>query len=205
MVSATNNAVPAGAPSPWAWQVKQPGAVGARDQLTYYSNYGSRVDITAPGGARKFNVPRYDIGNADILYGGWGTLAGIDPSGDLCLTAGQLTAFACFKVNGAGFGWLQGTSMSSPNATGVAALAVAAHPTLAENPDALLSHLQGAARTDMVNHMVRNDTTDTGVSVTSGPCPTGWCHLDSDAPPISFADAYGAGMVDAGTAVSTAP
>ena len=40
----------------------------------------------------------------------------------------SLLTFACFKVNGAAFGWLQGTSMSSPNATGVAALALAAHP-----------------------------------------------------------------------------
>lgn len=205
MVSATNNAVPDAEALAWSWEVKQPVAVGARDQLTYYSNYGSRVDITAPGGARKYNVPRYDIGNADILYGGWGTLGGTDPSGDLCASAGGLTTFACFKANGAGFAWLQGTSMSSPNATGVAALTIAAHPELAENPDALLAHLQSTARTDMVNYMVPNDPTDTSESVTAGPCTTGWCHLDYDAPAISFSDAYGAGMVDAGAAVTTAP
>jgi hypothetical protein len=39
------------------------------------------VDIAAPGGARKFNIPRYDGGNADILFGGWGTLGALDPSG----------------------------------------------------------------------------------------------------------------------------
>lgn len=201
MVSATNNAVPDAESLAFSWEVKKPSVVGARDQLTYYSNYGSRVDITAPGGARKYNVPRYDIGNLDVLYGGWGTLGGTNYNGGLCASAGSIFTFACFKVNGAGFAWLQGTSMSSPNATGVAALALAAHPALMENPDGLLAHLQSTARTDMVNHMVANDPFDTSNSVTSGACTTGWCHLDYDGPAISFADAYGAGMVDAGAAV----
>ena len=30
---------------------------GLQNQLTYYSNYGPRIDVAAPGGARKFNVP----------------------------------------------------------------------------------------------------------------------------------------------------
>jgi subtilisin family serine protease len=58
-------------------------------------------------------------------------------------------------VQGAGFGWLQGTSMSAPNATGVAALTLAAHPELLENPSGLLAKLQVTARKDMVNRMDR--------------------------------------------------
>jgi hypothetical protein len=30
------------------------------NQLTYYSNFGPRIDIAAPGGARKFNLPNWD-------------------------------------------------------------------------------------------------------------------------------------------------
>jgi Subtilase family len=40
---------------------QQPGA-GLRDQLAYYSNYGPRIDVAAPGGARKFNLPLWDRG-----------------------------------------------------------------------------------------------------------------------------------------------
>ncbi|HJU00384.1 MAG TPA: S8 family serine peptidase, partial [Actinomycetes bacterium] len=40
----------------------QPFGVGRRDQLAYYSNYGARVDVAAPGGARKFNLGAYDRG-----------------------------------------------------------------------------------------------------------------------------------------------
>ena len=40
----------------------QPFGVGQRDQLAYYSNYGARVDVAAPGGARKFNLGAYDRG-----------------------------------------------------------------------------------------------------------------------------------------------
>src|SRR5262249_37644976 len=85
MVSAASNAngaLPAGYP-PLQAGIQKP-TVGARDQLTYYSSYGSRIDIAAPGGARKIGMPRADVGAADILYGGWGTLGALDPSGEIC-------------------------------------------------------------------------------------------------------------------------
>src|SRR5262245_3813545 len=37
-----------------------PFGVGHRNQLSYFSNYGPRIDVAAPGGARKFNLPRWD-------------------------------------------------------------------------------------------------------------------------------------------------
>jgi subtilisin family serine protease len=200
MVSATNNAIPnaagTGAVNYWTTHV------GARDQLTYYSSYGSRIDVSAPGGARKFNVPRYDGGNGDILYGGWGTLGALDASGQICTdpSLASILTFTCFKVDGQGFGWLQGTSMSSPNATGVAALALSAHANLRKNPDALLAKLQATARTDMTNYMGPNDPANTSAGVNGTPCSTGFCHVDFTHP-LSFSDAYGAGIVNAAAAV----
>jgi subtilisin family serine protease len=208
MVSATGNAIggsqSSAAINAYAKALVWPDALlGKRDQLTYYSNYGSRIDIAAPGGARKFNIPRYDVGAADILYGGWGTLGALTASGEICTdpASASLLAFACFKVQGAGFGWLQGTSMSSPNATGVAALTLAARSTLKGNPDGLLARLKATARTDMVNYMGPNDPANLAPTAAGVPCATGWCHINRNAP-IAFTDAYGAGIVNAGAAVA---
>jgi subtilisin family serine protease len=199
MVAATNNTVMAAQPNnPFGWG---PGVVGSKDQLAYYSSYGSRVDLAAPGGARRATIPKYDVGGAlDYLRDGFGSLGAIDPSAFLCTTAsGILENFACFKVNGAGFAFLQGTSMSSPNAAGVGVLTLAAHPELVGHPDQLLTRLAATARKNMVNHMGPNNPTDFRDGYTGGGCPTGWCHIDKSHP-IPFADAYGAGIVNAGAA-----
>src|SRR5262249_42145714 len=42
----------------------QPAGVGQLDQLAYYSNYGPRIDVAGPGGARKFNLPFWDRGGS---------------------------------------------------------------------------------------------------------------------------------------------
>ena len=149
-------------------------------------------------------VPRYDVGSIDILYGGWGMLGALDPSGEICTDpslASPLT-FACFKVNGAGFGWLQGTSMSSPSATGVAALTLSAHHSLQGHPDDLLARLQSTARTNMVNEVGPNDPANTAPDLAGVSCATGYCHLEYGASAIFFNDAYGAGMVNAAAAVA---
>ena len=194
MVSATANAIGA-APADVAhrWTAH----VGARDQLAYYSNYGSRVDLAAPGGARRYNIPGYDGGPGDILYGGWGSLGALDPSGASCANP----LFACFKVTGAGFGWLQGTSMAAPNATGVAALVLSTSPSLRRKPTELVGRLRSTARRDLTNYMGPNDPSNLAPSYAGVVCATGYCHVRQDAP-IAFADAYGSGMVNAG-AVAT--
>jgi lantibiotic leader peptide-processing serine protease len=200
MVSATNNANDAApADDPFGRGVR----AGARDQLAYYSSYGSRVDLAAPGGARRFNLPFYDGGRGDILYGGWGSLGALDASGLLCTdpVASSLLNFSCFKVAGDGFGWLQGTSMAAPNAAGVAALAISAKPQLRHDPLALAARLQATARRSLTNFTGPNDPANRAPSYDGRPCATGYCHLDTSRQ-IGFADAYGAGLVDAGAAVA---
>ena len=199
MVSATANAIgaaPANVPLRWRSHL------GARDQLAYYSNYGSRIDLAAPGGARRYQIPGYDGGDGDILYGGWGSFGALSDKGLICTDPFSSSLFnaACFSANGQSFGWLQGTSMAAPNAAGVAALVLSARPELGKRPEALVRRLERSAGDDMTNYMGPNDPGNTAPALDGSPCDTGYCHV-SQSHPIAFADAYGAGLVDASAAV----
>ena len=200
MVSATNNANGA-APADDSFGSGM--HAGARDQLAYYSSYGSRIDLAAPGGARRYNLPSWDGGAGDILYGGWGSLGALDASGLICADPIQssLFNFACFRAEGSGFGWLQGTSMAAPNAVGVAALTLSARPQLRHDPVALIARLTATARRDLTNYTGPTDPSSHAPAYDGRACATGYCHLDTTTQ-IAFADAYGSGLVDAGSAVA---
>ncbi|KOV67404.1 peptidase S8 [Streptomyces sp. NRRL WC-3618] len=76
-------------------------ATGVDNVKSYYSTYGDGViDIAAPGGDRKYQIPDTPSKNGRILS----TM----PNGE--------------------YGFLQGTSMASPHAAGVAALLKSKHP-----------------------------------------------------------------------------
>ena len=204
MVSSSSNAIPD--PAGNVVDAYKPGAgvVGTRDNLAYYSSYGERVDISAPGGGRKYGVPKFDTRpGTDVLSGGWGELGATVKTGDICRTIGSPADFACFEYDGATFGWFQGTSMSSPQVAGVAALTLAAKPALQEHPDQLAAQLKGTARAGIVNHTGKSSAS-TGPAWDGTPCGTGYCHVTfatSGPNAISSTQAYGAGMVDAAAAV----
>ena len=180
-----------------ASDLHQPFGVGKRDQLAYYSNYGARIDIAAPGGARKFNLGAYDRGGtpgfpvtADDLTNAWQTFS---------TTSNWAVEIPCFTfTTGSGFpqgqcySTIQGTSMAAPHAAAAVALIASEHRSLRHRPGALVARLKATARS------VRNSTpplsaTDTSpADLTGVACGTGFCHLGG--PPISNRNAYGAGL-----------
>ena len=180
-----------------ASDLHQPFGVGKRDQLAYYSNYGARIDIAAPGGARKFNLGAYDRGGtpgfpvtADDLTNAWQTFS---------TTSNWAVEIPCYTfTTGSGFpqgqcySTIQGTSMAAPHAAAAVALIASEHPSLRHRPGALVARLQAKAR-PVSNRTPQLSATDTSPGDLTGlACGTGFCHLGG--PPISNRNAYGAGL-----------
>jgi subtilisin family serine protease len=176
-------------------------AIGAQDQLAYYSSYGSRVDIAAPGGSRAYNLPSYDAGDGDVYGASYGVFSSLASHGYFCTDLPT----DCFRDRGNAFGWMEGTSMATGEISGVLALILSARPDLRHNPDGVVTLLKSTARTGMTNYtgpMDAGNTSDTLLG--PGTCPNGFCHIDWSRP-ISFSDAYGAGIPDAAKAVGAGP
>jgi subtilisin family serine protease len=178
----------------------QAAGAGRRNQLAYYSNYGPRIDLAGPGGARKFNLPNYDRGGtpgfpytSEDLTNVWE---------DFNITSNFATQIPCFVfTSGSGFPQgecytaIQGTSMAAPHVVGAFALSASAHPGLRKHPAALIAWVKARANRNVHNLTQVLSATDTsGGDLTGGSCPTGYCHLGGAR--ISNRDAYGAGLVN---------
>jgi lantibiotic leader peptide-processing serine protease len=119
-------------------------AVGPQKKLSFYSSYGNIVDFAAAGGSSTQAPNPYGR-----VLNAWSSTAILDPA-DPLLTQPKRRVEDCETVGGAPvcalYVWIQGTSMASPHAAGVAALIRAAHPGL--SPDAVIAL---EARTAMPN------------------------------------------------------
>lgn len=178
----------------------QAAGTGTMDQLAYYSNYGPGIDIAAPGGARKFNLPNYDRGGTPgFPYTGSDLTKVFE---DFSITSNWSTEIPCFTFSKpSGFPpnncytAIQGTSMAAPHVSAALALEAAAHPGLRGNPAGLEQRLYASARTPGANHTRALSATDKSPGDLYGDaCVTGYCHLEG--PRISSSEAYGAGIVN---------
>jgi lantibiotic leader peptide-processing serine protease len=173
---------------------------GKINQLAYYSNYGPRINIAAPGGARKFNLQGFDRGGTpgfpyttSDLTNAWEVFS---------TTSNWAVEIPCFTFSrGSGFpqgqcySTIQGTSMAAPQVSGSLALIASAHPSLRKHPGGLVRRLKALANPNVHNYTQPLSATDTSPADLTGlPCPTGYCHLGG--PAISDAGAYGAGLVN---------
>jgi subtilisin family serine protease len=177
--------------------------VGRENQLAHYSNYGPRIDVAAPGGARKFNLPGFDRGGTpgfpytdDDGFNAWQAFS---------TTSNWALEIPCFMFTGGGFpaeqcySTIQGTSMAAPHAAAVVALIASRFPFARHRP-ALLREWLRLTTTDAHNTTQPLSATDmSGGDLSGGSCPTGYCHLGGAA--IPNREAYGAGVINAKRAV----
>jgi len=173
--------------------------VGRRSQLSYFSNYGPRIDIAAPGGARKFNLPVFDRGGTPGFP--YTDADGTNVWEDFGITSNWARQIDCFTITGGGFPAgkchtaIQGTSMATPHVAAGLALIASAHPDLRHNVSRLVARLKAGAVDVDRNLTPPLSATDTSPGDLSGvACATGFCHLAG--PPIPDDDAYGAGLLN---------
>jgi lantibiotic leader peptide-processing serine protease len=173
---------------------------GRQDRLAYYSDYGPRIDLAGPGGARKFNLANFDRGGTPGFP--YTTQDRTNAWQVFATTSNWAVEIPCFTFSaGSGFpqgqcySTIQGTSMAAPQVSGSLALVASAHPSLRKHPARLLARLKRLANTDVHNTTRALSASDTSPGDLTGlPCAIGSCHLTG--PRISDNDAYGAGLVN---------
>ncbi|BFV56703.1 S8 family serine peptidase [Kitasatospora sp. CMC57] len=133
-------------------------SVGVNGNKSYFSSYGlGKITVAAPGGDARYQIPNTPSRNGRILS----------------------------TVRGNKYGYMQGTSMASPHAAGVAALLASSHPWA--GPDQLRQMLTGQA----TEHACPTAYDPSGDGAWAAVCEGG----------TGQNGFYGAGIVNAATAV----
>ena len=117
-------------------------ATGYYNEKSFYSNYGvGKTDVSAPGGSTRnyTGVPGSEVapgyGGAGRLIGAWSSTASEAPAEPFEECTGPGGTPPC-----ALYGYVQGTSMATPNAAGVAALIISQYGDFSSsNPNKPLS------------------------------------------------------------------
>jgi subtilisin family serine protease len=175
-------------------------AVGPSKRKAYYSNWGTeQSDVSAPGGDRRegYGTPKFNAPENRILAAYPKNVAIAEDRID---AAGNPKDNLVVKNGDGYYQWIQGTSMASPHAVGVAALIVAQYGHRDKRHGGL------TLSPKVVERVLRGTATDTAC-----PTPREFHYPDPDLGPEytatclgskKFNGFYGDGIVDAQRAVS---
>jgi lantibiotic leader peptide-processing serine protease len=176
-------------------------ATGYYNQKAHYSSYGmGKTDVSAPGGATRNYTgvpgsgappfpPYLGIGR---LIGAWSSTGSSAPSDPVEVCTGPAGTPPCFL-----YGYVQGTSMATPNAAGVAALIISQYGDFSSSnkphmsPNSVEQYLQQSAN---------NQPCPDPRTVLAGPgflFPTATCQGNT-----GYNNFFGKGIVDAVKAVT---
>jgi lantibiotic leader peptide-processing serine protease len=175
-------------------------ATGYYNQKSYYSSYGvGKADVSAPGGDRIFQIPPPTYRGGGRTLGAWAreNLGGVSPvllEEDCDPTSADCGAYA----------WVQGTSMATPNAAGVAALIISQYGDFTPDNSQKV-HMSPTAVESILQQTANNQPCPQPRTVTYPGQPTTLPPTANCNGNAGYNGFYGNGIVDALKAVTEHP
>ncbi|MDP9352391.1 MAG: S8 family serine peptidase [Chloroflexota bacterium] len=181
-------------------------ATGYYNQKAFYSNYGvGATDISAPGGSTRdaSGVPGSGVGppSQPAPYRGQGRVLGAWSVETIGSFSPVLTEEDCDPATGncGVYAWVQGTSMATPNAAGVAALIISQYGDF-ETKSPQMGHMPPTEVESILQITANNQPCPEPGTFTGGP---GFTSADNDCEGnTGYNNFFGKGIVDALKAVT---